>query len=325
MNKNLFQTAVGKSIGAIRAVEWGKMDISEYNYQYISRLLPFLDYYFRIYEDAVKRLLQGKVSEGYIVDFGGGHGFLSLFLKQLGLRVIYCDNNPLSVKTVCRIKETVGFGPDVVIEGSVPELISYCEQHQLNVNYLIATDLIEHLYDLDMFFAGMKSLNPSLQMLFTTGSNPCNRYKSNHLRKIMKEVELHYFLPMREEFIHKHFAELDEKESKELAVRTRGFIYSDVAIAIEAYIRGGILPEPIDRYNTCDPQSGNWMERILPLKTYRTIAGRNGFRVKFANGFYNADKGYLGVSIAVKMLNWSISHSGALGRVGAPYLILQVH
>jgi 2-polyprenyl-3-methyl-5-hydroxy-6-metoxy-1,4-benzoquinol methylase len=324
MDKQLLHAAAQECIEMIKNIDFSTLGISEYNYQYIERLLPNLDYYFRIYSQSVELLLMNRTPGGYVVDFGGGHGFLSLYLKQLGFQVIYCDSNPLSVKTIQRILDAMGFGPDIIIEGSSAELLDYCRQHQLSVDYLIATDLIEHVYDLNLFFAHLKRVNPSLQMIFTTGSNPCNAYKVRHLRKMMVAVETSFFLPMRTEFIQNQYSELTSEITHQLALLTRGRMYDDVTKAVEEYISNGTLPNEIERFNTCDPQSGNWVERILPLSEYRKLAENNGFRVAFVAGFYNVDRRNFLLRYAMIIVNCLIRYSGRWGRLLAPYLILKM-
>jgi len=324
MNKVMQHTEADKCIESIRKIDFSTLGISEYNCQYIERLMPNLDYYFQIYAQSIKLLLKNKKPEGYIVDFGGGHGFLSLYLQQLGFQVIYCDSNPLSVNTIQRIGLILGQGPDIVIEGSSAELLAYCHQHNVVVDYLIATDLIEHVYDLNSFFADLQGVNPALQMIFTTRANPCNPLKLNKLRKMMTDVEANFFFPMREEYIGKNYANLKSDVIMELARRTRGRTYIDVNKAVDDYINTGNFPNEIERFNTCDPQSGNWVERILSLNEYRKVVEDNGFRVEFLKGFYNTNRRNPLLSFAVKFINCLIRYSGALGRVGAPYIILRV-
>jgi SAM-dependent methyltransferase len=324
MKKMKFQSVAGNCIESIRKIDFMTLGISEYNYQYIERLMPNLEYYFQIYSQSIELLIGNKKPEGYVVDFGGGHGFLSLYLQQLGFQVIYCDSNPLSVNTIQRIGLILGHDPDIVIEGSSAELLAYCRQHHVAVDYLIATDLIEHVYDLNRFFADLQDVNPALQMIFTTWVNPCNLPKVKRLRRMMKDVEANFFLPMRKEYIENHYAELTLGEIKQLAYRTRGRNYVDVTIAVEDYRKTGKLAMAIERFNTCDPQSGSWVERVLPLSEYRKVVEKNGFKVEFMKGFYNTNRHNPLLSFAVTLVNCMICYSGILGRVVSPYIILRV-
>ncbi|GBU06931.1 hypothetical protein AwDysgo_02620 [Bacteroidales bacterium] len=310
---------------AIMQIDFNSMPISEYNKQYIDSLLPNLQYYFQIYSAAIKDLLPAKEGGVLIVDYGGGHGFFSLFLKCLGFDVVYCDYNPLSVHTAMLIKQELGFGPDHIVEGDSAALLAYCSANKLKVQYLAATDLIEHVYDLNIFFSDLSKLNPHLEMIFTTGSNPCNSTKSARLRKMMLEMEREYFLPMRQEYISKKNTNLNSDDILTIAKFTRGLTYEDIDKYIAIYAEDSRLPVATkDPYNTCDPASGNWMERILPLEAYRQILGQYGFEVQFKKGFYNEQRSNIFLSILVKALNIGIGILPFYGLNFAPYLVLLI-
>jgi 2-polyprenyl-3-methyl-5-hydroxy-6-metoxy-1,4-benzoquinol methylase len=234
MKWELIKRASAETIRSIRAMDFQNMEISEYNRSYINRIILHLEYHFKIYENAIMLLLQKKENtKSYFVDFGGGHGFLSLLLKKIGLNVIYCDFNPLSVKTIKLIKETAGYGPDIILEGSSPELLSFCRKSKILPDYLISIDLIEHVYDLDAFFADLHLLNPKMQMLFTTGSNPSNFYKSKKLRKIMIRAEKEDYFHLRKNFIIENFPEISQTDADILAKKTRGLIFPEIKKNIE--------------------------------------------------------------------------------------------
>ncbi len=325
MKKGTIKKAMPDTMACIRKIDFSTMDISEYNLAYINRLLPHLDYYFKIYENAIRYFFEKENPAGYVVDFGGGHGFLSLLLKQLGQQVIYCDLNPLSVQTITLMKEKLGFGPDFIVEGSSAELLLFCRENKLLPEYLVSTDLIEHVYDLDTFFADLYKLNPSLKMVFTTGSNPSNLYKAAQLRKHMIRDEKMTYLPARKEFIIQNYPDISLLEAEKLATKTRGLTFADIRNYIEEYLQTGNLPERnIDSYNTCDPSSGNWTERILSLKEYRKILDKNHFQVCFKNGFYNDIRQKTVASIVTKVVNLYIRYSGIFGRMLAPYILLKI-
>ena len=311
-------------IAKIREIDFNQLDISDYNRKYIQNILPHIHYYFKMYMQAVSTFSNRHPDKKWVVDFGGGHGFLSLFLKSIGYRVIYCDINPLSVKTVSKIKEKTGFGPDEIVAGSVAELNRFCHDNHLKPDYLIATDLIEHVYDLQDFFRQLHFINPNFEMAFTTGSNPENTYKCRRLRRYMVRAE-EVYLPERKNFIQTNATRLTETETMILAKLSRGKVYSDILKMLDAYRETGKLPNPpADGFNTCDPNTGNWTERILPLKTYGQFAAEAGFRVAFAQGFYNVERGSKIMSHIFRTLNFCIRKSGKSGFKLAPYLLIKL-
>ncbi|GAT62851.1 class I SAM-dependent methyltransferase [Paludibacter jiangxiensis] len=323
MTKQLIEDIENDCIHRLLHLDFKSLGINEYNLQYIEEILPQIHYHFRIYKRCIN-LLTTTRHKYTIVDFGGGHGFLSCFLKILGFNVIYCDNNPLAISTVKKIGSALQIVPDVIIEGSERELTAYCKAQNIVPDYLISVDVIEHIYDLSVFFSVLHDINPKMEMCFTTRANPCNfRYKKR-LFKMMDEIERNFFLPMREEHISKQYPELNEEESMMLSVLSRGKTYDDITKIVNEYLSNGHLPQEPTSHNTCDPNSGSWIERILPLNTYKAIISNSGFDVSFSNGFYAINQqGYVKKALLYAM-NRGLQHGGKPARIFAPFIILKI-
>ena len=317
-------TTASESIKKIRQIDFKKLGISEYNLLYIERLLPHLDYYFDIYIQSISSFSTPTPNQSWIVDFGGGHGFLSIFLKSLGYNVIYCDINPLSVETIQAIKKELNTGPDHIVLGSAAELKHFCDNNNIKPTHLIATDLIEHVFDLTVFFKDLRAINPHFEMVFTTASNPKNTYKCRQLRKYMKSQEIKYF-SKRKEFISGQLPELSEAEVENLARLSRGETYSTIPQIVNQYKEDGILPEVLgDPYNTCDPENGNWAERILSFEEYEKLAAQTGFQISFAPGYYNTKRPNKLVSSGLQALNSIIRSNRKVGFSLAPYIVIKL-
>lgn len=311
----------------LRSIDYNSLELSDYNLNYIFRMLPHLEYYFSMYAFSLSVLMGKslKKEDEYVVDFGGGHGFLSIFLKMLGLNVIYCDYNPLSVQAIKKLKETIGYGPDLIVDGSSAELLSFCAEKNLQPKYILSIDVIEHVYDLDGLFRDFHAMNPSVQMVFTTASNPCNFLKAKQLRKIMQKDEQTEFFHLRFEYIKQNFPQLPDNTCVQLSKLTRGLCYDDIETEVEKYIKTGVLPKELkDKFNTCDPITKSWTERILSLKEYRRYLKKYSFEVNFHNGFYNPNRSNKYLSYAVKYLNFIILHTGFAGRTIAPFILLKI-
>ena len=313
-----------KCIKQIRGIDYDRLKISDYNRTYINNILPNIEYSFSMYSHSISSL-STLTKDSLVVDFGGGHGFLSLFLKMLGYKTIYCDYNPLSAKTITLIKEQLGFGPDYIITGSTSELKQFCEEHQLTPTHLIATDLIEHVYDLSLFFHDLHEINPSFEMTFTTGSNPANSYKCKQLEKYMKEDEKE-FVEQRATYIRNNYPQLSSDEVKRLTKQTRGKIYSDIKKEVDQYLQtGSYLSSLEDSYNTCDPATGNWTERILSFDTYKQLASKYGFKIEFAPGFYNEKRNNALISLLFQFINTFIRKGKRAAYSLAPYIVIKLH
>lgn len=322
-----YKLATTQLYNLLSATDFSQMPISEYNKNYIKRLTPALLYYFDIYTlcfaDGLSRC-DKPVKELTLVDYGGGNGFLSLLAKQIGIgKVIYLDMNPKSVETVTLLKEVTGIGPDVILEGDSARLAEWCKAEGVCPELLISTDVIEHIYNLDTFFRDLLSINDRLEMVFTTASTPYNPYVMRRLRRIMRGYETgklarpNYFTK-RKNYIRSNFPKLGRKGAKKWAVRTRGLNYEDISKAVSANER----PLLSDAYNTCDPETGNWAERILSIREYKEFVLPYDYNVYLGKGFYNTARTKRWKELATTLINLAIKHSGKAGFLLAPFILL---
>ena len=311
----------------LKAIDYNKLPISDYNKRYIGNLKPALSYFMHIYADCLQRGLQAiqtPISDVTLIDYGGGTGFLSILAKSIGIgQVIYIDLNPSSVETIQLLKQIIGIGPDIILHGDSDVLADWCARNKVYPQLLIATDLIEHVYDLSLFFKDLIHINDSMYLLFTTASTPFNPYVQQRLHKMMVgcesgSLESPNYYTLREQFITKLCPAFSPKEVETWARQTRGLTYPDIQKAIEKKS----LPSPEDPYNTCDPATGNWAERILPIQTYEDLLAPYQFKLKVEKGFYNADRSNPVLSLICKSINALIRNSGSFGFLLAPFIIL---
>lgn len=306
-------------------IDYNKLPISDYSRQYILRMLPNIDYYSDIYRRGLCRMSQqmgSPLSDITMVDYGGGHGFLSITAKRMGVgKVVYVDFNPDACHAVKVLSDEVGCGPDAVIQGDASALRQWCAQQEVCPDALLGMDVIEHIYRLEDFFADIYAINPSIWMLFTTGSTPYNPYLVRRLHRIMVADELGHggqpgFFELRKRHIISHYPQMKDFEAEIWAQNTRGLTYQDALIAVETNTPNDVG----DPYNTCDPATGSWTERILPIQSYHALVGPFGAQVSVRNGFYNAHRrGIKG--LASKMLN-VLLHIDRL-HIFAPFIYLE--
>lgn len=227
------------------------------------------------------------------------------------------------METIQLLKQIIGIGPDIILHGDSDVLADWCARNKVCPQLLIATDLIEHVYDLSLFFKDLIHINDSMYLLFTTASTPFNPYVQQRLHKMMVgcesgSLESPNYYTLREQFITKLCPAFSPKEVETWARQTRGLTYPDIQKAIEKKS----LPSPEDPYNTCDPATGNWAERILPIQTYEDLLAPYQFKLKVEKGFYNADRSNPVLSLICKGINALIRNSGSFGFLLAPFIIL---
>lgn len=307
-------------------IDYQKLPISDYNKQYIGRLKPALSYYMLIYADCLYRgtaLARTPLSSLTFVDYGGGSGFLSILAKELGVgKIIYIDLNPQSVETIRILKKETGLGPDVILHGDSSKLAEWCKTEKVIPGLLVATDLIEHVYRLDAFFEDLMQVNNEMQMIFTTASSPFNPYVKWKLRRLMKgcetgSLESPNYYTQRKQFIRENYPRFSTAEIELWSRKSRGMTFDDLRQAI----RQNALPEPEDPYNTCDPTTGNWTERILPVRVYKSLAP-SGYSLHIKKGFYNEKRTHPILGWICKGINFLIRHTGKAGLGFAPFILL---
>ena len=324
--QNTFHSKEAKQLEQlINSIDFNSLGISEYNIRYIENMKPTLLYFFQMYDYTLQQLIGDKhIDEDWIIDFGGGHGFLSLYLKLKGFRVIYCDYNPNSTYTIQKISEKIDFGPDLYVTGTTQQLLELVKEKNIVVNYLISTDTIEHVYDLDEMMKDLIQLNPSIQLIFTTASNPKNFLKSAALRKIMIKDEKEDFLPKRTQFIQQKFPQFNQEIIHLLAVKSRGLRFQDLEEFVGYYQQSNEFKKSfIDQYNCCDPEFGSWTERILPLKDYINLGKKYNFKTDFKNGFYcSIDKNGF-KKIIVNSLNYINLKTKSIGMMFSPFITIK--
>lgn len=307
----------------LHKIDYSSLPISEYNRRYIMRMLPDLDYYLEIYGRCLDMMINRSHKaprDLCLVDYGGGHGFLSCAAKQRGIgKVIYIDFNSLSAKTASIIGEHLGLSADAIIHGDSEKLREWCTEHQVKPDIIMGMDVIEHIYRLEDFFADMFAINPAVKMLFTTGSTPFNPLVKKRLHKIMVADELgpNGFREERRHHIQHSHRDFTPAQLDYWAQNTRGLNYDDTLEAV-ANNKPNILADP---YNTCDPATGSWTERILPMTDYQAMVKPYGAKAKVANGFYNTHRtGAKG--FASRLLNMAIRLTGV--KTIAPFIIINI-
>ena len=322
-----FSALTASCAARLQAIDYNALPISDYNKRYIRAIRPAMEYYLEIFARCLGHGLRAtglEPSNISLVDYGGGSGFLSILAKEAGFgQVIYIDLNPLSVETIRVLKRQTGTGPDIILEGSAETLLAYCRVHGISPHLLIATDLIEHVYDPAAFFDTLCSINHRMQLIFTTASTPFNPIVKRRLHRFMDGCESGVavspnYLSRREAFIRRHSPEFTPGQIVQWSRCTRGLIYEDIRKAIAT----GCLPRPADPHNTCDPATGNCTERILPIRDYRSFLSPHGYTLSVGKGFYNTHRRHLPIALCCRFLNALIRYSGRLGLLFSPFIFL---
>ncbi len=315
----------------------GQLSADLFCKKYLDHLLEYKRYYLEIYaavlELAMNHAVQPK-EEIVLIDYGAGNGLLGLFAKFCGFQKVYINDISKSFSDAAEELSTVlGIPVDGVITGDITNVAEYFRSGKPTA--IIGTDVIEHIYDLDVFFTSIRNINPRMVTVFTTASNPDNKFKLRKLKALQikdefkggspedyalfGETVVAPFIKTREKIIRNNFPSLEDKVVLQLAGSTRGLIEKDILSAARQFIDHKILPVALTHpTNTCDPISGSWTERILTIDEYQQIYTAAGFNLKVYNGFYNEYYGVFKASI-LKIANLFIKIAG---RRLAPFISL---
>lgn len=313
------------------------LDSSPYSKRYLQHLLSHKYYYLAIYAHVLDSALEKpdkSINQLNLLDFGAGNGLLGLFAKHCGFKKVFlCDIISNFVHASRLVAEKLAMGIDGFIIGELTEVKNELKTGQLDI--IVGTDVIEHIYNLDAFFAEIKSINPEMVTVFTTASNPANYFKVQKLRKLQVKDELvggdpedfalageekhAAYLDIRKTIISENFPQVDKETIEKLATATRGLRRADIIVFVNYYLANHSFPStPADNFNTCHPETGSWSERILPVSDYRQLYTKHGFLLEIKNGFYNHFEGGI-KSTAGFFMNLLIK---ILGKKTAPFITL---
>lgn len=310
------------------------LGLEKYQTSYLNNLLVHKRYFVSIYATVLNEVMRYSSREKehiFLIDYGAGNGLLGLFAKYCGFgKVVQVDTSSACCFSQKILSEKLDLPIDENINGDYESLEKFIAGPP---DALIATDVIEHIYDLDKFFATLQKINDQLITVFTTASNDHNWWKKRKLMRIQKKDEwddhtngndfCESFRTVRSRIIKEKIPEIiAHTQLDRLVTHTRGLRKDDIESACSLYKENGTIPPLLlHPTNTCDPISGSWTERFLTFKEYQRLFSKYGFSLTIKNGFYNDfQKGIKGKILSV--LNTLIRKMGKKGSLISPFIIL---
>ena len=310
-----------------------------YAQQYLQTLLQHKEHYLRIYAYVLEKAFAATNSSNVaLLDFGTGNGLLALFAKFCGVEKVYASDVSASfLLSAQQLSKQLNIELDGWIIGNEDTLVKHFTNKQLDI--VVGTDVIEHVYDLDHLFDNLYTINQQMITVFTTASVAENWFKSKQLKKLQLKDELEdsnafqtaqenewagiCFLEVRRKIIQAYHPALAEKTIEQLATRTRGLKKDDIEKAVDTYLKTNELPTSIQHpTNTCDPITGSWTERLLTVQEYRSIYTKHQSFLLLHLGFYNSSEKGLKYFVA-GLVNQLIYILGSWGIKMAPFIVLE--
>lgn len=300
---------ISRFLERLKVVQIDKVSEDLYVRRYLEHLMLHSTYYVKIYNRVLSMgvdVTPKKIEDIHVLDYGAGLGLMGIFAAFCGFgKVSINDISPSFLSAAQILSEQIGVKNIHFIGGSLEKEMD--DKKWGSPDLLVATDVIEHIYDLDDFLFCCKRMNQNISMVFSTGSNPANRRKVLKLRKLqyrdewlgnpadnadmLAGYEHEAYRSMRKKMILDHSPSLTGAEVEKMVERTRGLIRKDIEASINRYKETGEWPEmPVDPFNTCHPETGSWSERILSFNEYETICKKHFFSTQFSSGFFDCDK-----------------------------------
>lgn len=314
-NDNLLQRldiAASAVADRLQAVDFNSLVVSDYTKKYIRGYLQSTQSVLQIYTYLIYVALKStnylNLEESVFVDYGGGTGIMSLLAKEMGFgTILYVDIYDISCNDAEIIAISAGGGADRYICGGVDELFDYVKDAGILVDIVTSYDVIEHIYDLNNFYAKMNMLNSKELCIVCASSanmyNPMIRKKRTTGHQKVEYLVRRYewgckerdsrqsYFGLRREIISKVAPQFPQDVVDLIAKNTRGLYKSDIEKCVNEYVEfGDFAYRPDHPTNTCDPLTGNWNERLMYISVLKDIIEQNKFEFSILSGLYGYSK-----------------------------------
>ena len=335
--------AIEKLFSKMQSITIQDLNISEYNKNYLKKYKDNYSFYMSLYSQLLLKTL-GKltkpISESTFVDYGGGCGMLSYLAKELGFKtVVYNDLFETSVKDVQIISKSLDEAIDYYICGDVEEFIDEINLLRIKPDLICSFDVLEHIYDLDLWIRAIAKIDSEFSLLFMTSANSSNPIINYRLKKLHRKTEFEgfevdswskendlnsAFFQERIKIIQSKFPDLKYEDIELLSAKTRGLRKDDIEKVVYDYIQTGKIYYAIEHpTNTCDPYTGNWAEKIINLKKLKILIKSINLDVDISNTFYGYSNNTL-LNIPKRILNYFIKILGTRKLFLSPSYVLEI-
>ena len=292
INKSI--SIAGKELkNKLKKIDLNSFEISDYNKRYFGSLIKDeqslnlnINKYSYLLKLALKKYNYDINNKPVFLDYGSGHGMMTLLAKQTNLFsiVIYSDIFDQSAIDAEFIAEKLILKSDYYIVGDVNVIKEFTDQHYFKIYIMTSYYVLEHIYNIEDFIYNLKYIfDFKFSFVMGSGANPLNPLIERRLRKLhlyfenynrdemfgRKSTDTIMSLKKQRELIIKEFCLIQKinfssTELNDFVLKSRGLIRMDIERYLLDYKKTGnfnYLPD--DPTNTCDALTGNWFERLM--------------------------------------------------------------
>ncbi|HJM69087.1 MAG TPA: hypothetical protein QGF02_04020 [Candidatus Babeliales bacterium] len=326
----------------LSSFNFATINISDYNKNYLfqdhlSNLTRSLQKYSYILSWALASTNK-PLKDITFMEYGGGVGILSLLAKEVGIgTVLYNDIYSVSCEDAQEIGKALGCEAQEYITGDIDEVIEFVQEKKLSCDAVASYDVIEHVYDIELFLSKLKELsNGNLSIFMSSGANGTNPRIKKALTQLHHQHEyedrlnlwghkkrdcLQSFFNERKAMIQEYKPRYADNLVDKLTRATRGMIKQDIHACIDKYEQTKVIPTEPTVSDTCDPHTGNWSEHLMDPQRLITVLKENGFDAQVIPGYYGHNHSKLKNHLS-SALNGSISLIPGIGLKLAPFYSL---
>lgn len=302
----IINNAIEKVSSKLKNLDIDQLHISDYNKRYLNDYKDNLSFFMPIYKNLLEKVLNKlskPINESTFVDYGGGCGILTFLAIELGFqKVIYNDIYEVSTEDVKIISKEIGLKVDYFVTGDISDFTDFLKQNSLKIDILCSFDVLEHIYDLENWFAKVSEISKPFSIVFMTSANCSNPIVHRKLKKIHHKAEfvgskkqkgwkerdaILPFFEIRKKIIAENFQNLEDQKIERLATITRGLFGQDILQYAQDALTTNTFKDSISHpTNTCDPFTGNWAEHCIEPNYLKNLIENSTTFVKFTNSFY---------------------------------------
>jgi 2-polyprenyl-3-methyl-5-hydroxy-6-metoxy-1,4-benzoquinol methylase len=329
----------------LRLLDVESLGLCDYSRRYLGKMLANPVGKLQRYGHLLALCLVGNEAplERFVfVDYGGGVGMLSLLAKTLGIgRVVYNDIYDVSCEDAKKVALALGVPADDYVCGDLEDLLGYVRKEGILPNAVCSFDVIEHIYDIKGYLKSLPHLSHRpFRIVLASGANIRNPLVRRRGTRIHLQCEyndrerewghkdrdsLRSYLDTRKDMVRNYAPELDCQAVEEIARATRGLIRQDIERCVEEHkINGAISYRSSHPTNTCDPNTGNWAERLMRPEWLQGILQEAGFSAEIMCGYWHYYRSPV-KRAAASALNFGIRIMGKKALSLSPYFIIDAH